>query len=1346
MRLIRPLHSRRLLLLLCAFAFSVIVISFITSPSSALTNNGSITTLESPLTENFDTLASTGTGIAWTDNSTIPGWYSTRVTYNAGTGSSNAGALYSFGVAGTNPVTDRALGSVGSGSTGAIFWGARFVNNTGNTITSLDVSYNGEQWRTGGSSSATPSVAQTADFQYQVANAGVITGANAPTTGWVNHDALDFTSPIFGTTVAAALDGNAAANRTAKSSTINLTVGPGQEVWLRWVDVDHANNDHGLAVDDLSVTAHGGGGVNISVGDTTGTEGDSGTVTASFTVTLSTPAPVGGVTFDIATQNDTATTADNDYIAKSLVGQTIPENATSYTFDVLVNGDTSFEPNETFFVNISNVTGADVADAQGVGTITNDDCPAAADVVISQVYGGGGNANAPFQSDFIELFNRGVTPVSLAGWSVQYQSATGTGTWQVTPLTGTIAPGGYYLVKEDSGTGCTGSPCGVPLPAPDATGAIAMAAGSGKVALSSSTIAFSGAAPTCAVDFVGYGSANAFEGAGPTAGTSNTTAALRKRSGCFDSNNNNVDFSTGAPNPRNTSSPAASCAPVSVNINQIQGNGATTPFFGQFVSTSGIVTARKSNGFFLQNADANYDMDSATSEGIFVFTSSSPAVAVGDGVAVLGTATEFFNLTQIESTLSGDVMVTSSGNTLPAPVVLTTTILNPAGTPDQLENLESMRVHADTLVSVAPTNEFGETFTVLEGVARPLREPGIEFGQPIPPDPTTNAADCCIPIWDLNPERIMIDSDGLAGATPISVTTNVTFTNVTGPLDFTFDDYKIDPETPPAHSGNMSAVPAPTPMAGEFTVAGYNIENFNNNATQRAKAALAIRDIMHLPDVIGTIEIFELSGLQALAAEIEAISGVHYEARLIEADGTSGDADQDVGFLIKTSRVQIDSVTQIEKAGCNGQPANCNTFIDPDGNPALLNDRPPLVLRATVDAASLNPREIIIVVNHLRSFIDIELVTGDGPRVRAKRKAQGEFLADLLQGLQTDNPGIPVMSIGDYNAYQFNDGYTDPVATAKGAPTADDQMVVDASPDLVNPDFINLTDTLPADQRYSFIFEGTPQAIDHMLLNTIAASYVQRYHIARNNTDFPEVPGSLFANDATRPERNSDHDMPVAYLKFPNAPTTTTVSDATAVFSATNQNVTLTANVTTANGAVNEGAVTFTVRDAANAVIGLPVVGNVSGGVATANYILPGGTTPQALTITGEFSGGAETAASSDTATLNVTFNICLLYDPTKAVKSGATYPIKIQLCDAAGNNVSSADITLHAVGVGQTSSTSVGDVIASGNANPDNDFRFDSGNYIYNLKTSGLGTGVYNLYFTAGADPVLHSVQFQVK
>ncbi|HEU4767966.1 MAG TPA: hypothetical protein VFS77_11345, partial [Pyrinomonadaceae bacterium] len=700
--------------------------------------------------------------------------------------------------------------------------------------------------------------------------------------------------------------------------------------------------------------------------------------------------------------------------------------------------------------------------------------------------------------------------------------------------------------------------------------------------------------------------------------------------------------------------------PVVAAIHDIQGNGAVSPFAGQGVITSGIVTARKSNGFFMQ--DPVVDADPNTSEGIFVFVGGTPAVTVGDAVTVTGTATEFFNLTQVSSSAS-NVSISSSGNALPTPIVLTTTILNPSGPFDQLERFEGMRVHADTLVSVAPTNEFGEIFTVLEGVARPMREPGIEISLPVPPDPTSGVVDCCIPRWDQNPERIMVDTDGLIGSTRLHVTSNVTLSGITGPLDFTFGDYKVLPQTTPTTTANMSAVPVPTPAAGEFTVAGFNIENFNNNAVQRQKSALAVRDVLRLPDIIGTIEIGSLAALDALADEIEAISGVHYEARLLGTTGT-----QQVGFLVKTSRVQIDSVVQEELAGCTGNAATCNTFIDPTtGLPALLNDRPPLVLRGTVDALSPNPRQVIVVVNHTRSFIDIEGVNAEGARVRAKRKAQAEFLADLLQDFQTANPGTPVISIGDYNAYQFNDGYTDPVATIKGMPTADDQVVVDESPDLVNPNFINLTDSLPADQQYSFIFEGTPQAIDHFIINSAAASILQRYHVARNNSDFPE--GALFAGDATRPERNSDHDMPVGYFKFPNAATTTTVSDATAIYSASNQSVTLTANVS-GPATINEGTVTFTVTNAANAVVGLPVVGNVSGGVATANYILPGGTLPQALTITGDFSGGSFTQPSSDTATLTVTFNVCVLYDSTKAVKSGATYPIKIQLCDVNGNNV----------------------------------------------------------------------------
>jgi predicted extracellular nuclease len=564
------------------------------------------------------------------------------------------------------------------------------------------------------------------------------------------------------------------------------------------------------------------------------------------------------------------------------------------------------------------------------------------------------------------------------------------------------------------------------------------------------------------------------------------------------------------------------------------------------VITSGIVTLLRTStndggaasGFFLQEPTATNDADPNTSEGIFVFTSSVPTVGVGDNVTVTGTVVEFNGLTEISPV--SNVTVNSTGNGLPDAVVLTTTILaaNALPTQPQLEKYEGMRMSAASLKTVAPNDNFFDVDTVIGNVPRPLREPGIEISEPVPPDPTTGTPDCCIPRWDENPERLSVDTNGRAGSTINPYTSNVMFSNVAGPLDFAFGRYRLIPEVSLTASANMSAVPVPTPTSNEFTVAGFNIENFNNAATQRQKAALAIRDVMKLPDIIGHSEIFELTGLQALAAEVNAISpGVSYEARLVEADGASGDSDQDVAFLVNTARVAIDSVTQIELAGCNGTAATCNTYTDPNnGQPALLNDRPPLVLRAHVQPAGANV-PVIVVVNHLRSFIDIELVTGEGPRVRAKRKAQAEFLADLLQDLQTDNPGTSVISVGDYNAYQFSDGYTDPLSVIKGNPTPDDQIVVDQSPDLVNPNYVNLIDELPSDQQYSFIFENTPQALDHVLVNTVAQARRTRIAIARNNTDFPEVPSATFASNASRPERNSDHDMPVAYFALAGAVT-----------------------------------------------------------------------------------------------------------------------------------------------------------------------------------------------------------------
>ena len=173
-------------------------------------------------------------------------------------------------------------------------------------------------------------------------------------------------------------------------------------------------------------------------------------------------------------------------------------------------------------------------------------------VVISQVFGGGGNAGATFKNDFIELFNLGGAPVDLTGWTVQYASSAGT-SWSKTILTGTIQAGGYYLIQEAAGTGGT-----VSLPTPDVTGSIAMSATAAKVALVNNSTTLTGACPTGLVDFVGYGGANCSEGS-PTPVLSNTTAALRNGNGCTDTDSNSGDFTVGAPNPRNSASPLNFC-------------------------------------------------------------------------------------------------------------------------------------------------------------------------------------------------------------------------------------------------------------------------------------------------------------------------------------------------------------------------------------------------------------------------------------------------------------------------------------------------------------------------------------------------------------------------------------------------------------------------------------------------------------------------------------------------------------------------------------------------------------------------------------------------------------------
>jgi endonuclease G len=193
-------------------------------------------------------------------------------------------------------------------------------------------------------------------------------------------------------------------------------------------------------------------------------------------------------------------------------------------------------------------------------------------VVISQVYGGGGNSGAAFQNDFVELYNASTVSHDLSGWTIQYGSATGS-TWQVQPLGGTIAPGEYYLIRL-----ATNGTSGSVLPSANINGELNLSGTNGKVALSRTGDPLTGCtlSDPNLVDLVGYGTtANCREGASNAPTPSNATAVIRKNGGFTDTNFNGADFFTGTPNPRRTT-PIVELPPTVLNSDP-RSNGSNAP-------------------------------------------------------------------------------------------------------------------------------------------------------------------------------------------------------------------------------------------------------------------------------------------------------------------------------------------------------------------------------------------------------------------------------------------------------------------------------------------------------------------------------------------------------------------------------------------------------------------------------------------------------------------------------------------------------------------------------------------------------------------------------------------------
>ena len=711
-----------------------------------------------------------------------------------------------------------------------------------------------------------------------------------------------------------------------------------------------------------------------------------------------------------------------------------------------------------------------------------------------------------FSSDeYIELFNSTSGNIDISGWWLRSADNRGTVTDKAqVPASMVLGPGCYFLIGGPNYTlGTTATPD------------LRYLSGATQI-LDDSSIALFKADKATIVDQVGFRTATTaatyFETQPLVQTIPVTPGRIYERrpnvfTGFQDTNHNVNDFALkAAPGPQSRiSSPCLQF--TTYWPHEVQGAGAVSPLSGA-VRVKGVVTARKSDGFFIQTETGFDDGNPNTSEGLFVSASGTllSSAAVGHLVKVTGGVEEFVpsrttpgaSFTRIASVVSVEDLGLRS---VPTAYALTSAELSPAGSLAQLERFEGMRVTAPSLTAVSGSSDDGSFFTVLTGQMRPFREPGVHVDYPVLP---CAVPPCHVPVFDGNPERLRVDSDGLELRAPLLVSSGALLTDVTGPLEFSAGHYTLLPESLSA-AGGMSVVPVEGAGANQFTVASLNLGAFH--AARLAKASQAVRDVLHAPDVIGVQSVDTVGELSDLAAQINSDAG----ATLYDAypAGNAGDP-LGVGFLLKAGR-----------ASALGQAE-------------LVSVHASMALRVHVQGPSTSlPQDLTVVVNQMQSLTNIELGDAVGDAVRTRRRAQAEAVANYLQNRQSSDPNEAIIALGDFNAFDFNDGYVDVVGIVRGVPAPSDQVVLTSSA-IVAPPFGNADSLNAPAERYASLSNGNAQSLDHVLVSASLTStgpinqLLQLKH-ARVNADFPEA----LRADATTPVRFSDRDPLVAYFAFP---------------------------------------------------------------------------------------------------------------------------------------------------------------------------------------------------------------------
>lgn len=565
-----------------------------------------------------------------------------------------------------------------------------------------------------------------------------------------------------------------------------------------------------------------------------------------------------------------------------------------------------------------------------------------------------------------------------------------------------------------------------------------------------------------------------------------------------------------------------------LSIMEIQGAAHLSGFAGQTLADiAGVVTAVSGSGFWMQ--DSLGDGNDLTSDALFVYRGSRNLPTVGDLVTVSGRVDEFrpgcnncaasnsayHNLTTTELNSafgSGAWTLVSTGAALPAPVVigaggriapgLISADLDggveaagyafaPASHAiDFYESLEGMRVQVSGAQAVSGTNAFKEIAVL----------PDLGAGQGL----LTARGGVVLTPGSFNGGRVILD-DGLIGAAAMpDVNVGDRLDNVSGVLDYNFANFKLlVTQAPTVTAGGLQREVAAAADPAKLALASYNVENLAGNAPQAKFDGLAGQIVTHLgaPDIVAVQEMQDNNGATnngVVAAEqsfgrlidaIAAAGGPSYQYASIDpvnnADGGAPGANIRVGFLYDPTRVSFVDMARVDPA-----------------NAAWSDSRKPLA--ATFQ---FNGQAVVIIANHLSSKGGDEPLFGrfQAPTLNSEtqRLEQADVLADFVAALRAGDPDVKVVLLGDLNDFQFSA----PLGVLEAAGLA------------------NLTESLPENERYSYVYDGNSQALDHILvsLNLLPGA---EYDVLHLNSEFA----------AADPARVSDHDPLLVYLSVSPVP------------------------------------------------------------------------------------------------------------------------------------------------------------------------------------------------------------------